>query len=777
MFTLHRWISILIFAAFLGTGCMPVDIHQPVTSTDTLVPTMIVPSVMAPVASPTTVMPEIPYEQISQESLLAYLEELTSIQPYSGWRNSASSGEAEALDYVDTKLDGFSTLQRMGLEVEWQSFPVYMSTEIGDSRLILTVAGQEIEVPADGLRGSRNLRPMAAYFDSDGVLGDTSPDPMTADGSPLVLLDDENLYTLTGDNVKDRILIVDYSLIDYTVNSDGAENTGQLIHLMDQGPAGLILVTHYSNRDGESRGTLIGDGSNFGLAVRSARMPILYARIEDLSPAGIASWDDVQKIESAQLILDSDVLCPGKAGNVIARIPGADSSRAVILGAHIDSPNSPGAFDDGSGSATLLEIARVLNVSKFQPAVDVYLAWFGGHEIGTYGSAYFVTTHQDLLDRTLLQVQMDGLGHPLDRKSSQITIMTNSYGRFGDGRTPAFDFLAEAAASEGITLDKVVKYGSLADKSNFDAFNVPEVYLGYVNGKEWQSKGSTYFHYSNHFHDPYETVDLAPEVGDTFVGMTKVMLAAALETGYSPSNLRVTPAETRRALFVASHNEVSNTIPSMFRDLGMALAWEGFDVDMIPYTQTILPADLEDADIIVLPPTMDYPGKHNEKWSDAELALLESYVAEGGLLVLSNSTCNYIIKRCADDPNEDIRLLNGWLEQIGVRFMVGGFGGDADNTARPAAEHPLTENARYLTFYAGPGVPFSMKTGTELYRVAGSPMVGLVEYGDRGGQVLVIADLGILQGDSQGARNIEFLKNIARYARTPRSSLSSRLSP
>jgi len=738
-----------------------------VANTNTPAPTVIAPSATAPVAPPTAFMPEIPYDLISQEILLSYLEDLTSIQPYSGWRNSASSGEAEALDYVEAKLNGFSNLRSMGLEMERQSFPVYMSTEIWDSRLFLTVDGQEIEVPADGLRGSRNLRPMAAYFDSDGVIGDASPNPMSAVGSPLYVLDDEKLYALTADELQGRILFVDYSLIDFSVNSDGVENTGQLIRLMDQGPAGLVLITHYSNRDGESRGTLIGDGSNFGLSVPSARMPVLYARMEDLGQAGIASWDGLQKIGRAQLVLDSDVLSPGKAGNLIARIPGADSSRAVILGAHIDSPNGPGAFDDGSGSAALLEIARVLDVSKFQPAVDVYLAWFGGHEIGTYGSAHFVSTHQELLDRTLLEVQMDGLGHPLDRKTSQITIMTNSYGRFGDERTPAFDFLAEAVAPEGVTLDKVVEYGPIADNTNFDAFNVPEVYLGYVNGKEWQSRGSTYFHFSNHFHDPYETVDLAREMGDAFVGMTKVMLAAALETGYSRKNLRSTPIETRRALFVSSHNEAPNTMPSMFRDLGMALAWEGIDVDMIPYGQAITSSDLQDVDVIVLPPTLDYPGRHNEKWSNAELALLESYVAEGGLLVVTNSTCNYIIGRCADDSNENIRSLNDFLEPMGVRFMFGGFGGDDDNTARPVTEHPLTENARYLTFYEGQGVPFSMKNGTELFRAAGSPIVGLVDYGDKGGQVLVIADLGILQAGSQGAKNIEFLKNIARYAGKP----------
>lgn len=198
----------------------------------------------------------------------------------------------------------------------------------------------------------------------------------------------------------------------------------------------------------------------------------------------------------------------------------------MILGAHIDFPNSPGAFDDGSGSASLLEVARVLDVSQIQPSVDVYLAWFGGHEIGTYGSAHFVSTHQELLDRSLGMLVMDGLGHPLDERTSHITLMTTSYGLFGDDRLLLPDFLSKAVASQSLTLDTLVEYGLIADNSNFDAFNVPNVFLGYINGNEWKSKGSSYIHYSNHFHDPYETVDLASEVGEAFVGMTKVMLSA-----------------------------------------------------------------------------------------------------------------------------------------------------------------------------------------------------------------------------------------------------------
>ena len=133
-------------------------------------------------------------------------------------------------------------------------------------------------------------------------------------------------------------------------------------------------------------------------------------------------------------------------------------------------------------------------------------------------------------------------------------------------------------------------------------------------------------------------------------------------------------------------------------------------------------------------------------------------------MVVTNSSCNYSIKRCLDDVNEDKRSLNAFLEPMGVVFTYGG--GVSDSIAVAATEHPLTANAEYLFFYDGQSVPFRMETGLELIRAAARPLVGLVDYGNQGGQILVIADLGILQVDSNGAKNIEFLKNIARYAST-----------
>jgi hypothetical protein len=66
------------------------------------------------------------------------------------------------------------------------------------------------------------------------------------------------------------------------------------------------------------------------------------------------------------------------------------------------------------------------------------------------------------------------------------------------------------------------------------------------------------------------------------------------------------------------------------------------------------------------------------------------------------------------------------------------------------------------------GVPFTMQTGDALAEVSGRPAVGLVDYGEAGGQVLVLADVGILgfAAREQPERdNFNFLRNLARYAR------------
>lgn len=65
---------------------------------------------------------------------------------------------------------------------------------------------------------------------------------------------------------------------------------------------------------------------------------------------------------------------------------------AIVLGAHMDtfSNKKPGADDDGSGSATLLEVARLLLNSNETLKAPIYIIWYAAEERGLVGSEQVV---------------------------------------------------------------------------------------------------------------------------------------------------------------------------------------------------------------------------------------------------------------------------------------------------------------------------------------------------------------------------------------------------
>jgi hypothetical protein len=74
-----------------------------------------------------------------------------------------------------------------------------------------------------------------------------------------------------------------------------------------------------------------------------------------------------------------------EGANLLARKRGAAPGRAILVGAHLDTVRgSPGADDNGSGVAAVLELARVLAPLSFRR--DVLLAIFDMEEIGCFGS-------------------------------------------------------------------------------------------------------------------------------------------------------------------------------------------------------------------------------------------------------------------------------------------------------------------------------------------------------------------------------------------------------
>lgn len=109
--------------------------------------------------------------------------------------------------------------------------------------------------------------------------------------------------------------------------------------------------------------------------------------------------------------------------NVIGRLPGRSAKRSIIVGAHfdacaIDGGINPGASDNASGVAVLIEVARMLANSS--PARDIVFVGFDAEEPPYYqrpemGSRHFVAHSPIPVESIDLMICLDMVGHPVGR--------------------------------------------------------------------------------------------------------------------------------------------------------------------------------------------------------------------------------------------------------------------------------------------------------------------------------------------------------------------------
>ena len=108
----------------------------------------------------------------------------------------------------------------------------------------------------------------------------------------------------------------------------------------------------------------------------------------------------------------------------------------VIFGGHLDSTNgwgsaskpAPGADDNASGSASLLEALRVL-LTQEQPKRTIEFYWYAGEESGLLGSAEIAESYKTLKKNVISVLQLDMTMFPGDGefKITSITDFTSPW--------------------------------------------------------------------------------------------------------------------------------------------------------------------------------------------------------------------------------------------------------------------------------------------------------------------------------------------------------------
>jgi Zn-dependent M28 family amino/carboxypeptidase len=102
--------------------------------------------------------------------------------------------------------------------------------------------------------------------------------------------------------------------------------------------------------------------------------------------------------------------------NVIAETPGGDPDHVVVVGAHLDSvPRGPGINDNGSGSATILEIAETYAAQGRFPDTrnKLRFMWYSAEEFGLLGSqAYVDSLDEAQIGQIMAMINFDMVGSP-----------------------------------------------------------------------------------------------------------------------------------------------------------------------------------------------------------------------------------------------------------------------------------------------------------------------------------------------------------------------------
>ncbi len=206
-----------------------------------------------------------------------------------------------------------------------------------------------------------------------------------------------------------------------------------------------------------------------------------------------------------------------RSRNVLAKIPGATRPDEVIIyTAHWDhfgkSPDMAGdnifngAFDNATGTASLLELAEAFLALEQPPARSIVFLAVTAEEQGLLGSSYYAANPVFPPNKTVAAINIDGLN--VYGKMKDITIV-------GYGNSELDDYAAAAAKTQGRSVrpdpEPQKGYFYRSDHFNFAKRGIPALYTD--NGIEHVQHGSEWTleqmakYTSERYHKPSDEFD------------------------------------------------------------------------------------------------------------------------------------------------------------------------------------------------------------------------------------------------------------------------------
>ena len=317
-------------------------------------------------------------------------------------REAGSAGARCAGDYIADYLRGLGLVGAGPGGSFFQSFPVQMGAELGDGNS-LVVSGGPLALGDDwtpfGFSASGSLSAPLVY----GGAGVSRP------GS------EEDAYAHL--DLDGKIVVV-----------EGGDPHGSGASTMAGDPH--FKATVAAGRGAAGVVVLLPDGEPFPDPTKEGRPGV---KIPAIAVSGNRAMEVRQAAEAGRTAELTTFVEPRmvEVRNVVAMIPGSDpvsSQEVVIVGAHYDhlgfggegslAPDSRevhnGADDNASGTAALMDVARIIESSGEVPSRTVLFVAFTGEEKGLWGSAHYVQDPLFPAERTVAMLNMDMVGRLRD---------------------------------------------------------------------------------------------------------------------------------------------------------------------------------------------------------------------------------------------------------------------------------------------------------------------------------------------------------------------------
>ena len=430
-----------------------------------------------------------------------------------GGRLPFSPGEALTLDYLEKELKALGLEPGNGNSYR-QEVPMVEITGHPDEKITLEMPGGEVDWTfskdyvtfserGEEVTGVKNSELIFAGF---GVVApeygwDDYKDLDVKGKTVVVMVNDPGYYLEDSTQFNGRTMTY-YGRYTYKFEEAARQGAAGCLVIHETAAAGYPWFVVQSSWSG-SRLNLPDDGEPKldvagWITLDAARELFTKSGVKDVKWFGAAMRPDFKAIPlNTELTTNvRNDLRFDKSYNIIARLPGAERpDENVTYTAHWDHIGvGPvvngdsiynGALDNASGTAQLLAIAEAFTKLPEPPARSVVFLFVTAEEQGLFGSAYYVANPVYPLDRTVANINIDGINP--SGPAADLTIT-------GMGHSEMDELAARIAEGQGRYTqggqEPEKGYFYRSDHFNFAKRGVPVLYA--KGGYEHQTLGKEY---------------------------------------------------------------------------------------------------------------------------------------------------------------------------------------------------------------------------------------------------------------------------------------------